>query len=77
VNSMKKKTDRSKKLTVYICNECGHEKPCRKTYGEWEVCENSLHYYFRKQRTSSKKSRRSHEVYALPGSSLDDLATEI
>lgn len=41
--------DRSKELTIIICSECEKGKLCRKTYEEWEKCEDSLHYNSRKK----------------------------
>lgn len=43
VSFMRRSLDRSKALIVYVCNQCGDgDGPCRKTYEDWEKCENRV-----------------------------------
>ena len=61
VNTMRGRgSDSSKSLTIIVCSECHKGKPCRKEYKEWSMCENSLHYHFKKQREKDKvRDKRS------------------
>jgi len=58
--------DKSMSKTVYICNECEKSEPCRKTYEEWSMCEDSI----RKDNSKPKKRTLREIIDArlpLPG----------